>query len=134
MGIPVPPPPVIGDLCFWCDGILWPAGFTPMFVKCTLADIVECAIANFVAPNTTFVLKQNPDISCQWNYSDAKYTVLWVISQYWTSLECREAIVPYRLFFRHTNYAACQLDFINEFVICDGTNAGRFGTGEIVLI
>jgi len=118
----------------WCDGVLWPAGSTPKLVEVTFEDIEACVIANFPAPNYTFILAQREGVPCGYDYEDAKYKVNYTMSEHWTQLSCWENVAPNRFFFRETPDAACELEFDNEFLTCTGANAGKLGTGTVLIL
>lgn len=132
MGVPVPPPPVIGSPCHYCDNILWHPGQTPKFVHATISGVEACPLAPYPAPNGSYILEQHPADPCQWFYGDPYHLI-----KYWTDdNDCGIDIYPsgmtWLYYFMARKSPGCQTHFENQLEPnCSGFNVGRYGTIDL---
>lgn len=78
MGMPTPPPPIIGEHCGLCDDILWPAADTPKFIHLTASLMVRCPPLGRPPPNGIIILQQVFPNPCFWQYDSDAY--FWEVS------------------------------------------------------
>lgn len=73
MGLPMPPPPIIGDGCAMCDNVLWLPGATPKNPTALVAGLVKCPMAPHDPPDGPYIMTQDPGVPCWWWYKDAEF-------------------------------------------------------------
>lgn len=131
MGQATPPPPVIGDHCAHCDGVLWPAGQTPKFPRVTFSDLVKCPLAVSDPPDGTYVLTQDPVDPCLWEYFDSLFQIT-LVTQAGPTWVAATGSPPFhgRLYF-YDSQGGCASDFVNDYRFCIGNEESRFGTAHV---
>jgi hypothetical protein len=133
MGTPQPEPPVIGEQCHLCDGVLWLPGDTPLYIKCIFTGITTCPGAPAAAPNGEWILTQRELYPCQWRYADDTYQITFRVDVNWCRLSCGWVPFLTDLWFRDEILPTCQRFFYNEFTECIGPPPyGAGGVGIIV--
>jgi len=131
MGTPTPPPPPPGGVCVHCDGILWPTGVCPQFVRLELTGLEHCPLCPVDAPNGIWWLKQDTANACLWEFIDATYYVsLWLQAASSSLLVTSPESPPAWYFFTHTA-GACEENFANSQIACGDRKGSINGTGII---
>lgn len=133
MGTATPPPPVIGANCAHCDGILWPAGKTPLFIKVTFADLIKCPGAITEPPNAEFILKQLPGFPCSFELIE---TIRWggVIIGPGGTIKCWSKQNGDWWFDFWADWKNCDVDYENTFLGCGWHESSHHGTCHIDFI
>lgn len=131
MGTPTPPPSVPGNVCPNCDGVLWPAGATPKFVKLELTGLEKCPASPTDAPNGIWWLEQTAPNSCIWEYRDGLYYMTLLLSADSSVLLVTTPEVPPDWFFFTDTADPCEENFTNEFENCGGQTAAIRGSGIV---
>lgn len=121
MGVIVTPQPTIGAVCADGEGVFWPVGETPEFVRSDFAFIVKCPISAQDPPNGSFILKQSVGSPCRWDYQDVTYLVQWFVNVATTHLHVVWFPNPQHEFFQDTQNHPT-LSYANDIVACGPWN------------
>lgn len=129
MGLAIPPPPVIGNPCAVCDGVLWPAGATPQFIHVHFWEIIKCPLVVQDPPDGIYVLQQDLIDPCIWEYFDGDYgiEVNIDVAQWIRAIGFQGPGVEDFFF---APFVPCQSLYDNAYVACL-LNFGKGGTCEI---
>lgn len=117
MGTKTPGPPVIGDYCPECDGVLWPAGETPKFIHAELDGLVRCPEAEVDPPNGTWVLQQFEITPCYFTLETETMRAAIYVHDEGDIIWVYKAIPVVPSFFM-AHFILCESDYDNEQVEC----------------
>ena len=131
MGTPTPPPPVIGDNCVRGDGVLWPAGQTPKFVKLELTGLEKCPLCPIDAPNGNWWVEQDSVQPCLWEWADAHYWMQLFLQAASSILLVTSPEAPPNWYFFNDTAPPLEDNFTNELVVCVGDTGAKNGTGVV---
>lgn len=131
MGTPTPPPPVIGDFLAFCDTILWPAGFTPLFIHVEFIGLIKCVLAGVDPPNAIWVLQQDPVDATKWVYEDALFYIAVFLRDPNTEMVCEGRGVAVNKHFFQAAGAGCRTTLTNILITCPPQNWSRHGTATL---
>lgn len=131
MGTPTPEPPVEGDPCAHCAGILWPAGGAPQFIHVEFKDLIMCPLSPVSPPNAIWVLEQSPIFACTWVYDGTLFRVVVESGAGQTEVGCIGVGAAAGWTFFQGSRGACESEFNNIIVTCGGGFGSRMGTSTI---
>lgn len=131
MGQATPPPPIIGDLCVHCNGVLWPAGQTPKHPRVTFADLVKCPLATQDPPDGTYMLTQDAVDPCKWEYSDSHFLITLKTQAGPTWVACTGPPPGHGNNYFYDSQGGCASNFANDYLFCLANIEAHHGTAHV---